>query len=110
MSEQLDISRDPHNIPIYDMKVGDATMNYTARLAADTDTTLTVPSGVRLAIVSCSDFVFIWSDAAITLPTGGAGFAAAAGFQNAQVVNVTDVTTLHFRARNATDVTVYFKA
>lgn len=110
MADQLDISRDPHNIPTYDLALNTVAENFPARLAADTDTPLTVPAGVRLAFVSASDFVFIWSDAAITLPILGAGFAAGAGFQSAQVINVESVTTLHFRARNACDITVLFKA
>jgi len=110
MADQLDITRDPHNIPVYDIDVEDATLNYNARLAADTDTTVTVPAGVRLAFISCSDFVFVWKNAVITLPTVGAGFAAGAGFQNPQAIPVVEGDVLHLRARNATDVTVIFKA
>lgn len=105
MTTQLKILRDSGSIPLYTSPFSD--LVYNVYLAANVDTTVTVPAGVRLAITSGSDFYRV-SKSAITLPTLAAGFSAAAGELAKEVFPVTPGDVLHFRSRNATDVSVAF--
>ncbi len=102
---QLIIERDTGSIPTYATEITDE--GWTARLTGGVNTTLTVPAGARFALVSGSDFYFM-SEAAITLPTLGAGFSKTDSEQGKQVIFVEDVTTLNFRSRNDTDISVSF--
>ena len=103
--KQFSILQDNYSQPIYSVPF--STDNYTARLAAGVDTTLAVPTGARVAVISGNDWYYV-DDAAITLPTAGAGFSAAAGHQSKEVLSCEGVTTLHFIARSDTDITVSF--
>lgn len=105
MTKQLQVNRDPTSAPLYMTAITDA--GYSATLAADTDTTVAVPADAAWAIVSASDH-FWGSDAAITLPVAGGGFSATNFEHNKDQIDVRAVTTLHFRARNVTDISVSF--
>ncbi len=76
------------------------------RLAADTPTPVTVPTNGHIALISGSDHYFV-GESALTLPSSGT-FSAGLGEQNRSQADVTDVTTLHFIARNVCDITVVF--
>jgi len=101
----LIIKRDTGSIPTYATEITDE--GWTARLAGDVNTTLTVPASSRFALISASDFYFV-SETAISLPSVGAGFTNTDTEQGKQVIFVEDVTTLNFRSRNDTDISVSF--
>lgn len=104
--KQLTVDRDPSSVPTYFISMSENA--YSALLAADTDTTLAVPTDATLAIISADDYYYVKADGAITLPTGGAGFSEDDAALAFDAINVTDITTLHFRARNVTDISVSF--
>jgi len=102
--EQLTSARDKESTPIYVIKPTDA--GYTYRLSAGVETTLNVPSGATRALISGDDYWILCCDNTAALPTGS-------WTQNNNVVafdalDVTNVTTLHFIARNDTDISVAF--
>jgi len=104
--KQLNVDKDPGSVPLYIIEMSDDA--YTARLAADTDTTLVVPADATFAIISSDDFYFVKADAEITLPTEGGGFTETDAAVAHDAIDVRNVTTLHFRARNACDISVSF--
>lgn len=104
--KQFAVERDITSIPLYITEFAEDI--YSARLAADTDTTLAVPATADYALISASDYYLIKADGAITMPTVGAGFTKTEQEQNKSQLRVSGITTLHFRARNAMDITVAF--
>lgn len=104
---EFNIIRDKQGAVTYAPQLADPSDSiFQVRLAADTPTTLTVPTNGHVALVSGSDHYFV-GESAITLPASGT-FTAGVGEQNRSQIDVTDVTTLNFRARNACDITVVF--
>lgn len=103
--QQLDIARDPSSIPTYIIQFSDD--SWTLRLAADTELTVAVPTGATRAIISGDDYYMV-SKSTITLPTEGAAALKTGAHQAFDAVDVTDVTTLYFKARNAMDLSVSF--
>lgn len=102
---QLNVDRDPSSVATYIIEFSDD--SYSLRLAADTQQTLAVPAGMTKAIISGDDYYMV-SKSAITLPTEGAAAIKTGQHQAFDAVDVTDVTTLYFRSRNAMDLTVSF--
>jgi len=105
MAKQLKILRGPGSIPLYVTEMTDE--GWTGALAADTDTTVAVPAGSRVALIGASDHYFV-SESVITLPVVGAGFAKTDAEQDKDQINVEEVTTLHFRSRNTNDISIAF--
>ena len=103
--KQLQIKRDPGSQTTYGLEMTDK--GWTARLAADTDTSLAVPAGARFALIAADDYYFV-NSVAITLPTEGAGFTQTDAEHAKDVIVISGETTLHFRSRNATDISVSF--
>lgn len=104
--KQLNIDRDPSSIPSYIIELSEDI--YTARLAASVELTLAVPTGATKAIIGADDYYYVKADGSITLPTEGAAFTKDNAGIAFDAIDVTDVTTLHFIARNATDISVAF--
>jgi hypothetical protein len=105
MVTQLDIARDPNSIATYIIPF--SADCWTLRLAADTELTVAVPAGSAKAIISGDDYYFV-STSTITLPTEGAAALKTGAHQAFDAVDVTGVTTLYFKARNPTDLSVSF--
>lgn len=103
--QQLDIARDPSSIPTYIIPFSDD--NYTLRLAANAELTVTVPTGATRAIISGDDYYMV-SESSITLPIEGAAALKTGAHQAFDAVNVVGITTLYFKARNAMDLSVSF--
>ena len=101
--KQLKIERDPGSLPTYALEMTDE--GWTGRLAADTDTSLVVPAGAKYALISSDDYYFV-SASAITLPSGA--FTKTNAEHAKDVITLNGETTLHFRSRNACDVSVSF--
>lgn len=102
--EPLTSNRDATSVPLYTIKPTDA--GYTYRLTASVETTLNVPAGANKALISGDDYWIFCADATAALPTGS-------WTQNNNVVafdaiDVTDVSVLHFIARNDMDISVAF--
>jgi len=92
--KQLIIDRDPTSIATYLIPLSDDV--FSVELVAATDTTLAVPADATLAIFSAELGKDFWvSDAAITLPTGGA-FTSQRIYQNRLGAIVVPGSTLHF--------------
>jgi hypothetical protein len=105
--QKLTIASDGQ-FPTYAINLAGTGDIYTCALQADTDTTLTVPSGARVAIFGLSSGSDYWvSDSAITIPVGTT-FSASRAMQNPPPLNVTGVATLHFRAPSAAKISVAF--
>lgn len=104
---QLTVAQDNRGIPVYGLPITDA--GNSAALVADTDTSLAVPATTRFAIIAGDDHYFVGL-AAVTLPA--AAFSAQNAEQDKQVVyfdgGADGTEVLHFRARNATDISVSF--
>jgi hypothetical protein len=104
---KLKIATDGH-APSYAINLADSGDIYTCALAADTDTTLTVPAGARIAVFGLSAGSDYWvSDAVITIPTGNS-FAASRAMLNPPPLVVTPGATLHFRALSTAKISVAF--
>jgi hypothetical protein len=105
MVTKLNIVRDINSIATYMIPFSDD--SYQFRLNADVQVTLAVPAGVTKAIISGDDYYFV-SKSAITLPALDDPPANTGAHQAFDAIDVTGVTTLYFRSRNAMDVTVSF--
>lgn len=103
--EQLEIARDPSSIPTYIIAFSED--SWTLRLAADTELTVAVPTGATRAIISGDDYYMV-SKTTITLPAEGAAAIKTGDHQAFDAVDVTNVTLLYFKARNAMDLSVSF--
>ncbi len=102
---EFKILDDATGTPGYGTLLSNEVWNF--KLAADTDTTVTVPTGARRCIVSADDYFFV-AASIITLPSTGTP-TKQSGEQNKGVIDLTDGTaTLHFRSRNQLDISVSF--
>jgi len=102
--EQLTSARDRESTPVYVIKP--STDGYTGRLTASVEMTLAVPTGATRALISGDDYWVVACDATVALPTGAFTQTDAAVAFDA--LDVTDVSVLHFIARNDTDISVSF--
>lgn len=99
-------SKDKGGFSLYAPQVSDTI--YTARLAADTDTTLVVPAKATVAIFSAE--VSFWvSKSTITLPSS-TSFTETDAELNPEARTVVPGETLHIRAVNQNRVSVSFFA
>ena len=105
---QLIIPRDKTSIPTYAVQLSDEV--WTARLSLGAELTITVPAGAVWAIISSDDYVWMKEDGSITMPAPGAPFAKTNQELSRDAIRVDNITTLHFKARNDTDVSVAFYA
>lgn len=101
--EQLASARDKTSVPLYVIRPSDAKQH--RRLAAGVEVTLTVPTGATRALISGDDYWVVNYDAAASLPTGSWTDGGDVAFD---AIDVTNVTTLHFIARNDMDISVAF--
>ena len=79
---------------------------YSVKLAANTDTTLTVPADAKVAMIG-ADANFYVDNAEITVPTG-ASFVKQPGMLNRSTLSVTPGDVLHFISETSIIVTVAF--
>ena len=83
---------------------------YYAQIAADTDTTLTVPTGANKALFKFYDETWVGYDEVVTLPTNAA-FANTIHMEgNPLSRDISGITTLHFRSPRQARVAVAFYA
>ena len=98
--------KDKGGFSVYAPQISDSI--WTARVAADTDTTLVVPADATVAIFSAE--VSFWvSMSAITLPSG-VTFTETDAELNPEARAVTAGTTLHIRSVNQNRISVSFFA
>lgn len=69
--------------------------HWSAQLAINTDTSLTVPSGANRCILNASGIVFIAADTVAVIPAS-TSFVKQAGVLNNISVELEGITTLHF--------------
>lgn len=84
---------------------------YSAEIAADTDTTLTVPTGANYAQIELEPGASCYvSDSEITIPSGSSFSESNQLFicSGRRGLILNDVETLHFRASLATRINVVF--
>lgn len=106
--KQLIIDRDPSSIPSYLIPLSDDT--FSVELPPDTDVTLAVPTGAKLALFSAELGKDFWvSDTLITLPVS-AGFISDRVYQNRLGLVLDGITTLHFRSLLSNKMVVEFFA
>ncbi len=106
-SDPLKFTPESHNFPVPIFP--NSASKFNAVLLADTDTTLTVPTGCRFALIQASkgiDF-YLAKDTVITLPSNNT-FASTSLEHNPDAVFVEGIVTLHFRATNAIEIVVQF--
>jgi len=104
----LDIFKDKHSTPAYGIKITDA--GFQALLSADTQTTLSVPVGARIAVFGYENHLWV-SDEPITLPTTST-FASSNAMLNPPPLVVSEgdynIQTLYFRMKIGGEVSVAF--
>ncbi len=100
---QLIAQKDVESTPIYAPKITNE--GWTGQLSAGVEMILPVPTGANWALVSASDFFFV-SESTVGLPSGA--FSKTNSTQSQQGIDVSEVTQLHFIARNQTDISVAF--
>lgn len=107
-ANQLLIGRDRRSTPTYLRNI--STEVWTVLLTANTDTTLTVPSGFKLAIFSAELDFWVRADAVIPSLTAMTGtFVETDAEQNPQGFEVSTVqTALHFRSVLSNRLSVAF--
>lgn len=97
--------------PTYNINLPGGGDVYNCDLAANTQTTLAVPSGARLAVFGLSSANDYWvSDTAFTIPVGNTFSNAQRALLNPPPLDVTGVSTLYFRAPASCGVSVAFYA
>jgi len=106
--KQILIVRESQGIPTWAIPLSDDNQNI--RLAAGVQSSITVPTGAKIALVAGNDDYFV-GKAAVALP--GAAFAANPAHQNKEVIDLetntaAPVTDLYFIARGAMDISVSF--
>lgn len=101
----MDIGQDPSSSPLFIPPVSDSI--WMARLAANTDSTLTVPAGVSKALICCDAPFWISVDAEQTLPSSGT-FSASNGELGRQTVQVSEGDVIHIKSRQSGDISIAF--
>ena len=79
---------------------------YEVVIAADTDTTLTVPANSTEAVIAAEEPFWV-DDQVITLPTASS-FGTTTALKNPRSITVTAGDTLHFRSAVSQDIYVAF--
>jgi len=102
--KRLLVHTDVTSRPIWTTEITDA--GYSGRLPADTDITLVVPAGARMAIVKGEGHFWV-AENTISLPVAGA-FTLTNFEQDKDQIWVEGVAELHFRVRIEIDITVSF--
>lgn len=101
----LNVARDGAGVALYGIPITDA--GQTALLAADTDTSFTVPANARVAVFGLATGQDYWvGSSAVTIPSGAPGNANF--MQNPPPLVVTGVTTLHVRAPASCTISIAF--
>ena len=102
--KQLIAHTDPESTPIWMTEMTDE--GWSGRMAADTDITVNVPTGARLAIITADDHFFL-AATAVTLPSVGVVTKTDAEMNKNQLF-ITTETEFHMRGRNAADFSASF--
>jgi len=79
---------------------------YSAELTANTEFTLSVPTGAQIAIFGYTDEVWVNYDTTASIPTGG--FTKAGGEPKPKMRYIGDVSVLHFIAPRTCKCSVAF--
>lgn len=102
----LNVARDGAGVALYGIPITDA--GQTCALAADTDTSFTVPANARVAVFGLATGQDYWvGSSAVTIPSSGTP-GNANFMQNPPPLVVTGVTTLHVRAPAACTISIAF--
>ena len=109
------ISRDKNQTPVWDVPPADTADTFAGNIAANTDVTVTVPTGSTLAFINVSDaagMALAWYWAADSVVPDLTAFGAALTSQNVHsnrtTIPMAGITVLHIRCSVASNVNIEF--